>query len=110
MTDRKAAIAAYKERKTPCGIYGVRCVASGQIWVGRGLDLDKIGNRLRFMLRHGGARPASLQKAWAEHGEGSFVIETLERMDEEEGAAFVRDNWLKTRLSFWRGELLAEII
>lgn len=110
MIDRKAAVAAYKERKTPCGIYGVRCTASGQVWIGRGLDLDKIENRLRFALRHGSARPASLQEAWKRHGEGGFVIETLEKMEEEESAAFMRNSWFKTRLEFWRGELSAEII
>jgi hypothetical protein len=110
MADRKAAIAAYKERKTPWGIFSVRCIASGQVWIGRGMDLDKVENRLRFTLRYGGARPASLQDAWTLHGEGSFVIETLERIEEEEGAGFIRDNWFKARLKFWREELSAEII
>jgi len=110
MIDKKAAVAAYKERKTPWGVYCVRCSASGQVWVGRGLDLDKIENRLRFTLRHGGARPASLQEAWTRHGEDSFVIETLERMEEEEDAGFARNNWFKTRVNFWKEELSAEII
>lgn len=110
MMDRKAAVAAYKERKTPWGIYGVRCTASGQVWVGRAPDLDKIENRLRFSLRYGGGRPVSLQQAWTLHGEGCFTIETLERMEEEEEAGFVRNNWFKARLNFWSEELSAEII
>jgi hypothetical protein len=110
MVDRKAAVAAYKERKTPWGIYAVRCNATGQVWIGRGLDLDKIENRLRFTLRLGGVRPASLQDAWNRHGEKCFAIETLERMEEEEEAGFVRNNWFKARLNFWREELSAEII
>ena len=34
-TDRKAAIAAYKERKTIAGVFVVRCAASGEAWVGQ---------------------------------------------------------------------------
>lgn len=34
--DRKAAIAAYKERKVIGGVYAVRCAATGEVWVGRG--------------------------------------------------------------------------
>ena len=49
--DRKAAIAAYKERKADAGLYVVRCAASGQQWVGGTLDLRTIWNRLSFMLR-----------------------------------------------------------
>jgi hypothetical protein len=33
-TTRKAAVAAYKERKIAAGIYAIRCVASDQVWIG----------------------------------------------------------------------------
>jgi hypothetical protein len=38
--DRKAAIAAYKERKSVAGIYVIRCAASGEAWVGQAPNLD----------------------------------------------------------------------
>ena len=44
--DRKRAVAAYKERKVEAGIYVVRCLASGQVWVGSAPDLSTIQNRL----------------------------------------------------------------
>jgi hypothetical protein len=40
-TDRKAAIAAYKERKTVAGIYVIRCAASGGAWVGQAPNLAR---------------------------------------------------------------------
>jgi hypothetical protein len=49
--DRKAAIAAYKERKTAVGIYVVRCEATGEAWVGQALDLEKVPNRIWFTLQ-----------------------------------------------------------
>ncbi len=62
--DRKAAIAAYKERKTIAGIYVVRCAASGEAWVGQAPNLETIQNRIWFSLRQGSHTCRSLQAAW----------------------------------------------
>lgn len=51
---RKAAVAAYKERKVEAGAYVVRFTASGQAWVGSAPDLATIGSRIWFSLRQGG--------------------------------------------------------
>jgi hypothetical protein len=75
--DRKAAIAAYKERKSLAGIYAVRCGASGQVWVGQTLDLDKIQNRIWFTLRLGSNSNRDLQSAWTAHGADAFTFEPL---------------------------------
>ena len=50
-SDRKAAIAAYKERKTIAGIFVIRCKASPQAWVGQTPNLEKVQNRIWFTLR-----------------------------------------------------------
>ncbi|RBP06504.1 hypothetical protein DFR50_13061 [Roseiarcus fermentans] len=105
--DRKAAVDAYKERKSDPGIYVVRCAASGQQWVGGAPDLRTIWNRVSFALRQGGGRPASLQRAWTEHGAERFAFEIVERLDVEDplydGARTLRD-----RLGHWRDALPAE--
>ena len=102
--DRKAATAAYKERKTIAGIYGFRCEATGQLWVGRAPDLATIENRLRFTLRHGSQRQRSLQAAWNAHGSEAFRFEPLERLENED-IAYVRDRLLKERLAHWQAKL-----
>src|SRR5271165_7155605 len=81
--DRKAAIAAYKERKADVGIYVVRCAASGQQWVGSTQDLRTIWNRVSFTLRLGNGRPPSLQQAWTKHGAGSLTFDVVERIELE---------------------------
>ncbi len=62
-SDRKAAIAAYKERKTVAGIFVIRSKASAQQWVGAAPNLEKIQNRIWFTLRQDPtiyrSRPAS---------------------------------------------------
>ena len=52
-SDRKAAIAAYKERKTVAGIFVIRSQASAERWVGAAPNLEKIQNRIWFTLRQG---------------------------------------------------------
>lgn len=107
--DRKAAIAAYKERKTAAGIYAVRCRATGQAWVGHAPNLCAIQNRLWFTLRQGLCRQASLQAAWNAHGPDAFQCATVEAFDEET-LGHVRDRMARERLEHWRAELAAEAL
>lgn len=107
--EKKAAVAAYKERKTVAGIYLLRCEPSGQRWVGRATDLASIENRLRFTLRHRSHAHRDLQAAWDLHGPDAFRLEELERL-EEESLAYIRDRLLKERLGHWQAQLGVEAI
>ena len=107
--DRKATIAAYRERPVQAGIYALRCTASGECWVGRAPDLATIENRLRFTLRMGGSPHRALQAAWRAHGGESFAFEALERFDDEE-LGLGRDRILKARHAHWCATLGARSI
>ncbi|MGY3448076.1 GIY-YIG nuclease family protein [Bradyrhizobium sp. USDA 4353] len=106
---RKAATAAYKERKTPAGIFAVTCAATGARWIGCAPDLEKIQNRLWFTLRQGGHRRGGLQAAWAAHGEAAFSLEVIETFDEET-LAYVRDRVFAERQAHWCAVHQAEAI
>jgi hypothetical protein len=103
---RKLAIADYKKRKSVAGIYAVRCLATGDVWVGQALDLDKIQNRVWFSLRMDSCGNRDVQRAWSTHGEAALSFEILERLKEEE-LPYVRDTLLKERLAHWRAALNA---
>ena len=107
--DRKAAIAAYKERKTIAGIFVVRCAASGETWVGQASNLETIQNRTWFTLRQGSHPCRSLQAAWNAHGEAGLTFGECERLEDEE-TAYVRNALLKERCLHWQAELKAETI
>ena len=104
--DRKAAVSAYKERKTEAGIYAVRCLPSDQIWVGGAPDLSTIQNRLWFTLRQGRSPHRSLQTAWNTHGADAFGFEVVERFDDED-IGYLRDRIMKDRLVRWTEQLQA---
>ena len=107
--DRKAAIAAYKERKVIGGVYAVRCTATGEVWVGRWPNLATIQNRIWFTLRQGSHPNPDLQKSWQHNGAEHFRFDILEQM-EEEASTYVRDSLLKDRAAHWRSTLAARSI
>jgi len=107
--DRKAAIAAYKDRKTIAGIFLVRCAATSEAWVGQAPNLETIQNRIWFTLRQGGHPCRSLQAAWNAHGEAGLTFGECERLEDED-SAYVRNALLKERALHWQAELKAEAI
>lgn len=107
--DRKQAIAEYKKRESVAGVFAIRCRATGEVWVGQALDLEKIQNRIWFTLRMGSHRNAELQRAWAAHGADNLSLDTLERIEDEE-LAYVRDALLKERVAHWRAQLNASAV
>lgn len=109
LDERKAAIAAYKERKAAAGIYAVRCTATGNVWVGQSQSLDSVENRTRFTLRLGTSLHTDLQVAWRDHGAASFTFEVLERLEHEE-SAYLRSAALEDRLAHWRSALGAKTL
>ncbi|CAH1661266.1 conserved hypothetical protein [Hyphomicrobiales bacterium] len=105
--ERKALVAAYKERKTAAGLFAVECTATSAHWAGRAPDLSTIWNRLEFTLRQGLHRHAGLQKAWLTHGQGSFRLKILETIDGDL-PSFAAERLLRERLAYWCAELRAE--
>ena len=101
MSGRKALLREYKERKVVAGVYAVRCVASGQAWVGATPDLSTRQNGVWFSLRLGSHRDKTLQAAWNTHGADAFVFEAVEAVDTEGLDRFGRDSRLKERRAHW---------
>ena len=108
-SDRKTAIAAYKERKTFAGIFVIRSKASAEQWVGQAPNLETIQNRIWFSLRQGSHPCRGLQTAWTTHGPDSLTFEECERLEEEE-TPYIRDALLKERALHWRSQLNAEAV
>ena len=102
---RKAAIAAYRDRKVESGVYAVRGVPSGQAWVGSAPDLSTIRNRHWFRLRQGSDPHRTLQTAWAEHGADAFTFEVVERLPDDDKPGYDRAAVLKRAHARWIAEL-----
>jgi hypothetical protein len=97
---RKEAIREFKERKTPRGIFAIRCTATRRVWVGASRNLDAAKNGYWFGLRTGKHLDKSLQEEWTERGESAFAYEILEKLDDDVHPMGLTD-LLKTKQSEW---------
>ena len=106
--DRKAAIAAYREIKTPAGVFAVRCTVDGQFWVMESRHLDTHQTSLWFSLRMGSYPDRTLQAAWKTHGEVAFRFEVLQTLADDISPSMVRTE-LKTLSRIWKYRLAAPV-
>jgi len=107
VSSRKTAIQAYKKRKISRGVFAVRCLATGTVWVDHAMDLDAAEKRTSFVLPLGDRFLD--QEIFAEfraHGAESFRYEILEKFDEDLSPLALRD-LLKQRKLHWLGQLNA---
>jgi hypothetical protein len=105
--DRKAATAAYKDRKSQAGVYAVRCSTSGEVWVGESPNVDNRQTSLWFALRQQSYPRPDIVEAWKAHGEAAFSFEVVERIDPEL-SPLPRGTALKEAAALWREELKAK--
>lgn len=104
--DRKAAVAAFRERKARVGIYSISCAATGERWVGRSPDLEAIRKRILFTLSHGSNPHRTLQEAWNRYGTDEFAFEELEVLLEDLSPV-AEELWLKKKVQNWVSKLQA---
>lgn len=94
--DRKAALAAYRERKQEWQVYAVEIGA--QSWVGVAPDLGAVRNRLGFTLRQGSAPVPGMQEAF--NAVGAVEVRALETLDSDLGA-LARETEAKAARDRW---------
>ena len=66
-----------------CGVYEIRCLASGKTYVGSSANMARRWYEHRTKLRAGTHPSPRLQQAWAKHGESKFMFSVLETCAED---------------------------
>lgn len=64
------------------GIYCIRNLATGKVYVGSSSNIKARLANHRFRLRAGRHDNSHLQRSWKRHGEASFVFEVLEHTED----------------------------
>jgi group I intron endonuclease len=60
------------------GVYQIRCIPNGKIYIGSAVDLRERWYRHRLHLRQGSHQNVYLQRAWDQYGEADFEFSVLE--------------------------------
>jgi hypothetical protein len=98
---RREAIRDYKERKATPGVFAVRCLATGEVWVAPSRNMAQQQNGVWFGLRLGSHRNKALQALWNRDGEAGIAFEPLELFEDEEASAYMVQTWLKAAERRW---------
>ena len=80
VSDKKKILAQYKEREIIGGVYLIRNTLNNKILLDVATDLQSIRNRFEFAQKTGSCVNPKLQKDWAEHGCGAFILEVSEQL------------------------------
>ena len=93
MDKRKELIREYKETPRPMGIYQIRNLTNGKVFIGSSLDLPGKFNSQRFQLNCGSHFNSALLADWRAYGQDNFEFEVLEYLNPDKVA---KADWRKT--------------
>ena len=85
MKSKKELQEEYRQKTFPMGVFQIRNVVNGKIFVESSVNLDAIWNRHRAQLGFGSHPSKALQQDWAAFGEENFRYEILSEIKPVEG-------------------------
>jgi hypothetical protein len=96
MKTRKELKEEYKNMKFSMGVFRIRNITNGKVFIGSSNDLKAIWNAQRFQLEAGLHQNAELQKEWKEFGSEKFVYEIIEEIIPSEDKPLDYNKEIKT--------------
>jgi hypothetical protein len=103
--DRRAAKLEYKASRRPMGVFQIRNLVDGKIFVGSTLDLTAMFNRIRFQLFAGAHPNKPLETDWRNLGSSKFAFEVLEEIFPREDMNYDYAADLETLEDLWLEKL-----
>jgi hypothetical protein len=103
---RKTLKLAYRLAFPVMGVFAIRNLGNGRLFVDQSSNLTGALNRHRSELRFGTHRNRDLQQDWINHGEAQFSFEILEQVAERKEADFDYIAECERRLTVWRQRFL----
>jgi len=103
--DKKKIREQYKQTPPDMGVYQVKNLASGRIYIGRAMDLKGKLNSERFQLKNDLHMNKELQKDFNELGADHFSFEALDRLAVKEDPGYDCSVDLRTLEEMWLEKL-----
>ena len=105
MKSRKELKDEFKQLKFRMGVFDIRNLENGKIYVDTATNLDSIYNRHRLQLNFGNHPNEALQADWKALGEVHFKFEILGEIEQKEGENIDYAKELKLLEKLWLEEL-----
>jgi hypothetical protein len=77
----------YKQKKFRMGVFQIRNLANGKVFISSSVNLDAIWNRHKFQLEMGSHPNKELQKDWNDTGADNFIYEIMDEIKVSEDPA-----------------------
>jgi hypothetical protein len=85
----------YKQMKFPMGVFQIRNLVNGKIFIDSSTNMNAKWNRQKVQLGFGNNWITELQNDWKKFGEENFVFEVISELEEIDG----EDNDYKSELA-----------
>ena len=95
----------YLDAPTRAGVFVIRNLVEGHVYVAASMNAEGAINRHRFELKLRTHRNRRLLHDWIAHGSEQFAFELLDRVKPRDDPAFDVAAELEALLSLWREEL-----
>ncbi len=82
-SDGQILLEPYAWASMICGIYYIRNLKNGRLYVGSSVNIEERWKNHRNLLRRGAHHAPILQKAWNKYGEDLFKFEVVEECEPE---------------------------
>lgn len=105
MFDKKEVKKQYKLTLPPMGIYRIKNIANGKIFIGSSLNLHGKSNSFKFQLKSGLHVNSELQKDFNIFGEENFVFEIVDTLEPKEDLSYDYRDDLQLFLEMWMEKL-----
>ena len=105
-SEKKAKLKAqYKEMVFEAGIFQIRNLVSGKVFIGSSKDIKAICNRYMAQLNLDSCRVKDLQSDWKALGAENFAFETLDVLEPAKGEREVDTDELAELEKLWLEKL-----
>lgn len=84
MKTKKELKEAYKQMKTPMGVFQIENTKNHKVFIDYSMDMKSKWNRHKMELKLGNHRNREFQKDWNEYGKENFVFEVLSELKKSE--------------------------
>ena len=103
--DRKSKIRAYKDTPLPMGVFQIKNMLNGKIFIGSSKNLSATLTRFRAELKMGSCRNAELQREWRQFGPDAFEFSELEVLEPLNDPAYNPTEDLQILEALWTEKL-----